>query len=714
MFALADAVPGIDPLHGAETGESLAIIYKNILDWTQIKGFNEKTQDEKKHFLLAVEYLSQTVPDPFNVSVNVTRFHLYRRAEDAYNAKRLEMEDIIAGNRSAKQADEFERWFQRNYPSLNARVEAAYTEWLVFGEKEIVELYKSYLDVQAPGIDLEEARMALRASGVISLDRSRTIYPVSFVPSNWFRYLTDVSKVDKASKIRAMSGDQIRLQIGRLKARRAVLVALKSAPVEPQATKAIDDAKKSVDSADADLATTAKKAEKDRQICLAKRGCQMAADNIGGATDCGDFLKGSENTTNTVDLNSQIYSCAEALNAQLNPDSQKANIDQAIANIDAAVEEYKKALTTSPVQLSQLADHAADDKEQLDANWLQFSFDSAASSQQTDASSSYSSYASSASAHGLFWSASASYSTSKAQQDFSTKLNSAKVAVQGELLRVTIQRPWFRPSLFRSAQYQMADGILVSPGDELPEKEFVTKAMDRNKYLLPHYASGLLLSRNVSVEFRELSSSAVYHAVQESSSFSAGFSVGCFWGSANPLGHHALTCKSGGDSIFRHNSLRDTFWESCKLACIAGQIEAGSGLDVEGSRTRPADILLPNWEFGKPAALDFTITSALNPSTLNEASVMAGFAASAAEVRKHVANDEKCSRLGWVCIPLSVETYGCWGEEAGRCLDRLATRIATRTGCPKSSAVSGLYGRLSIGLIRANARALLARSSSLS
>eukprot|EP00731_Ephydatia_muelleri_P007872 Em0004g210a len=172
--------------------------------------------------------------------------------------------------------------------------------------------------------------------------------------------------------------------------------------------------------------------------------------------------------------------------------------------------------------------------------------------------------------------------------------------------------------------------------------------------------------------------------------------------------------RNGGDSIFRHNSLRDAFWESCKLACIAGQIEAGSGLDVEGSRTRPADILLPNWEFGKPAALDFTITSALNPSTLNEASVMAGSAASAAEVRKHVANDEKCSRLGWVCIPLSVETYGCWGEEAGRCLDRLATRIATRTGCPKSSAVSGLYGRLSIGLVRANARALLARSSSLS
>ena len=67
------------------------------------------------------------------------------------------------------------------------------------------------------------------------------------------------------------------------------------------------------------------------------------------------------------------------------------------------------------------------------------------------------------------------------------------------------------------------------------------------------------------------------------------------------LGHHALTCtcKRGGDPIFRHNSLRDTFWESCKLACIAGQVEAGSGLDVEGSGTRPVDIgslaNLPHW-----------------------------------------------------------------------------------------------------------------------
>ena len=166
----------------------------------------------------------------------------------------------------------------------------------------------------------------------------------------------------------------------------------------------------------------------------------------------------------------------------------------------------------------------------------------------------------------------------------------------------------------------------------------------------------------------------------------------------DPLGHHA---KSGGDVIVRHNALRDTFWESCKLACIGGQLEAGSSLDEESRQTRPVDILVQIWEFGKPAALDFTLTSPLNPITLNEASVTAGSAASVTEARKHATNDAKCNRLGWVCIPLAVETYGCWGDEAIK-------YIATRTARSKSSAVSALYGRLSIV---ANVRAILARSS---
>ena len=67
---------------------------------------------------------------------------------------------------------------------------------------------------------------------------------------------------------------------------------------------------------------------------------------------------------------------------------------------------------------------------------------------------------------------------------------------------------------------------------------------------------------------------------------------------------------------------------------------------------------------GKPAAFDLTVVSPLNSNTLNEAGATGGSAAWKAEARKHNANDCKCRELGWVCIPLVVETNGCWGEEA--------------------------------------------------
>ena len=178
----------------------------------------------------------------------------------------------------------------------------------------------------------------------------------------------------------------------------------------------------------------------------------------------------------------------------------------------------------------------------------------------------------------------------------------------------------------------------------------------------------------------------------------------------DPLGHHALTCKHGGDVVNRHNRLRDVFAESCRRAC---QVEAGSGLGRDEHHTRPADVLATNWMLGKPAAFDFAVTSPLNSSTLHEASGTAGSAAHATEARKHQANDVKCAELGWVSIPVVLETYGCWGTEAKWALSQLASRLAMRLNSPKSTTTASLYGRLSITLVRANVRALLSRAISL-
>ena len=64
----------------------------------------------------------------------------------------------------------------------------------------------------------------------------------------------------------------------------------------------------------------------------------------------------------------------------------------------------------------------------------------------------------------------------------------------------------------------------------------------------------------------------------------------------------------------------------------------------------------------------------------------------------------KCSELGWLCIPLVVESYGAWGKEAMESFSSLASRLAITSSRPKSAVLSELYGRLNLNLLRANVR----------
>ena len=176
------------------------------------------------------------------------------------------------------------------------------------------------------------------------------------------------------------------------------------------------------------------------------------------------------------------------------------------------------------------------------------------------------------------------------------------------------------------------------------------------------------------------------------------------------LGNHATTtCKRGGDVVTHHNHLRNVIVEFCHRAHLGVRVESGSGITPDLSRTRPADVLVLNWERGKHAALDITVTSPLIPSILTAASLSEGAAVEEAEVRKHRANDPKCSELGWVCIPLAVETYGNWGREAQATFSRLASHLAIITSSHKSKVLTELYSRLNFTLVRAVTRALLAR-----
>ena len=152
------------------------------------------------------------------------------------------------------------------------------------------------------------------------------------------------------------------------------------------------------------------------------------------------------------------------------------------------------------------------------------------------------------------------------------------------------------------------------------------------------------------------------------------------------FGHHSLTCNHGGDVVSRHNKLRDVFYDFCQRACLGPRLEMGCGAGSD-SQSRPVDVLVPNRDLGKPAAFDLSVTSTLQSSALLEASVTAGSAAMLAENRKHNNSDKKCDELGWICIPLVVETYGCWGAEAVAALSKLAGRLSVRNNELKSKTI---------------------------
>ena len=79
---------------------------------------------------------------------------------------------------------------------------------------------------------------------------------------------------------------------------------------------------------------------------------------------------------------------------------------------------------------------------------------------------------------------------------------------------------------------------------------------------------------------------------------------------------------------------------------------------MSSSASRSADVFLPNWALGKPAALDVSIISPLQSQTVAEAALLKGHALNVGENRKLAAHQAECSAEGLSFIPLIVEALG--------------------------------------------------------
>ena len=97
-------------------------------------------------------------------------------------------------------------------------------------------------------------------------------------------------------------------------------------------------------------------------------------------------------------------------------------------------------------------------------------------------------------------------------------------------------------------------------------------------------------------------------------------------------GDHCLTCACGGDRTKHHNLLRNEIFHFANSSGLNPELERPGILQsrpLAGARqengdqrdanvnSRPADVYLPRWRRGTPAALDFAVTSGLLPSIVS-------------------------------------------------------------------------------------------------
>ena len=179
--------------------------------------------------------------------------------------------------------------------------------------------------------------------------------------------------------------------------------------------------------------------------------------------------------------------------------------------------------------------------------------------------------------------------------------------------------------------------------------------------------------------------------------------------SCDSFGDHFVECGGNGDRILRHNALRDAIFASACSSALSPKLEVPSL--IPGGRSRPADIFLPCWKRGLPAALDVTVTSSLQAATVHLASTTQGHALQIAESRKNAAHDHQCRSEGISFIPLAVEVLGGWSPLACSTLKEMAHMRDSRLGTSNSSSL--LFQKLSTVLWRCNASMWVARCRSL-
>ncbi len=188
--------------------------------------------------------------------------------------------------------------------------------------------------------------------------------------------------------------------------------------------------------------------------CLKQNITQQQQSNV-----CSNFKilteQAVDSTFTKAQASAQYQSAAFTLNSE-----QKFNsfLNARISSLQQELSELESELRHTKPYLGPIADSRDfqnlnkllnESDENLDDNWLQFEYDSSSSHVNNSQESNSVNVATRLSAgYPLGLSFGLGVNVNKAETDLRRAISSANVKVSGELLRVSVKRPWFKPSIF--------------------------------------------------------------------------------------------------------------------------------------------------------------------------------------------------------------------------------------------------------------------------
>src|ERR1700753_795374 len=179
---------------------------------------------------------------------------------------------------------------------------------------------------------------------------------------------------------------------------------------------------------------------------------------------------------------------------------------------------------------------------------------------------------------------------------------------------------------------------------------------------------------------------------------------------------HALTCKSYHTWTRRHDTLRDIFYYFCQMGRLlpkreplipTAQLDHNTGT-VRDTNTR-SDILLLSTG-SRPCAIDFAVTSPLQPIYVNGAAKETGYAAERyAEEVKETKYASEFAKLGIDFKPMVLETFGAVCIKGKELIKFVARSVASCRNISVGTVTQRMNAQLSCCLMRYNAHAIMER-----